>query len=483
LSSIRLACALGLCALVPACSLLNSTCDLLFRDADELRERELQSVAKDWCLTLRASQVLPVYPLTEDLQPGDMFLVTRTVEDQADEYSERGFLSFDRFVGRLEHMDYAGFYAGSYGIGKLTDTPNHWRFPEPPRTTPPLTDWARAPAAFFPSYTFSVSKGSGAAVALPLQSVPLGLSLMSSQEATGSVVLTDARTYGLPLERLMTRLAVWSSRPENRQLLVAVRPRNDEGDATPAWLRVVARVYLVHGVDVALINTDDASLGLDLGSAPPEIRLLEQAATDPESYQAALETVNETLTGMASQAVSEAAAGAAALASPVSGSMRLAQASRRGIAARETFSRPLVIGYLGFDFPILRGGKLGVPVTTIATAEGTEPADSGELGVFTSDQQLMGDETATLEELSAMDPARVVQVYQRAAEIVGPGFLALYQAALGAEPATATSARNAFAIAVGQLPMQPESPITPAQAQALAASALQQARLDLAGAP
>ncbi len=36
---------------------------------------QLARVAKDWSLGIRASQIIPVYPLTEDLQPGDVFLV------------------------------------------------------------------------------------------------------------------------------------------------------------------------------------------------------------------------------------------------------------------------------------------------------------------------------------------------------------------------------------------------------------------------
>jgi hypothetical protein len=37
-----------------------------------MMKTELQEVAKRWCLTIRASQVVPVYPLTEDIQPGDI---------------------------------------------------------------------------------------------------------------------------------------------------------------------------------------------------------------------------------------------------------------------------------------------------------------------------------------------------------------------------------------------------------------------------
>ena len=31
------------------------------------KKTQLERVAKDWCLTIRASQVLPVYPLSEDV--------------------------------------------------------------------------------------------------------------------------------------------------------------------------------------------------------------------------------------------------------------------------------------------------------------------------------------------------------------------------------------------------------------------------------
>jgi len=37
-------------------------------------ETQVQKAAKDWCMTIRGSQVIPVYPLTEDIQPGDIFL-------------------------------------------------------------------------------------------------------------------------------------------------------------------------------------------------------------------------------------------------------------------------------------------------------------------------------------------------------------------------------------------------------------------------
>src|ERR1043166_2039508 len=38
---------------------------------------QLSEVAKGWCRTIRASQVIPVYPLTEDVQVGDLFIMQR----------------------------------------------------------------------------------------------------------------------------------------------------------------------------------------------------------------------------------------------------------------------------------------------------------------------------------------------------------------------------------------------------------------------
>ena len=70
---------------------------------------QLARVAKDWALGIRASQVIPVYPLTEDLQPGDVFLVETALEDQVKVYSEKGFLPLENLVVRLHPQGYAEF--------------------------------------------------------------------------------------------------------------------------------------------------------------------------------------------------------------------------------------------------------------------------------------------------------------------------------------------------------------------------------------
>ncbi len=75
--------------------------------ATKSKEDDLARFAKDWCLTIRASQVIPVYPLTQDLQPSDVFLVHQTVDEQQKVWREKGFLALDNHFARLAPKGHA----------------------------------------------------------------------------------------------------------------------------------------------------------------------------------------------------------------------------------------------------------------------------------------------------------------------------------------------------------------------------------------
>src|SRR5688572_4474270 len=149
-------------SLALAVSLLVAGCGL-FRG----KESQLEKIAKDWCLAIRASQVMPVYPLTQDLQPGDVFLVEVPVEKQQEIWDRKGYLPLDHHVGRLQPSAFAEFYSHSF----LRPRP-------PPNDKPQLPfewlaeKWEKAPRAGFPTYTFSVSRSAGLSVAVPVSGVP-----------------------------------------------------------------------------------------------------------------------------------------------------------------------------------------------------------------------------------------------------------------------------------------------------------------------
>jgi len=114
------------------------------------REDELARVAKDWCQTIRASQVIPVYPLTEDLRPGDVFLVTRTIDADQDVYAEKGYLPLDLNLARLDvHGALKTSSSFQHPIGNALDG-GIW---------PSSKDaWQTMSRVAFPSYSVSVDR-------------------------------------------------------------------------------------------------------------------------------------------------------------------------------------------------------------------------------------------------------------------------------------------------------------------------------------
>ena len=297
----------------------------------------MERVAKDWALTIRASQIVPVYPLTEDLQPGDLFLVSTSIEKQAAEYEKKGFLPLDQLLTRLPPTGYGEFYKDWPQAGAI---PTDWR--EGGGEGAPH-NWQAAPRAAFPSYTFRIERGGGINLAIPAQGVPVALSLLGAASASGSVTIAEAYTYGIDDQSLRAQLTGWAE--EHRDYLASLGSTAQ----APRYLRIVTRVFLTGRVNVSLVSDRAFAAGATAGEAKP-VGLLGPGEGDAAGrYVAAVEAMD----------------GVVAAAVP-GGSIKIAAASSRSISLNETFPRPLVIGYLGFDIPIRPNGRLGAPVATEA---------------------------------------------------------------------------------------------------------------------
>lgn len=316
-----------------------------------LRNQQLEKVAKDWSLVIRASQVIPVYPLTEDLQPGDVLLVSTPIEDQVRAYREKGFLALDQHLVRLYSSDFTKFYNSRYGISDGIVPPAMWQTPD----REGKHQWGLAPRAAFPTYSFSASSGSGLNLAVPVQGVPLAIGLMHAGKASGTLTIADSFTYGLDHVHLLSLVQTWAN--ENRRILRQYAPQNNQQQ----FLRVVSRVYST-GQVTATVNNDDSVSGEARGGANKPVELPGLTQGEPEkNYADALAALN--------QLVSDELPG---------GKVKFAAATSRSITLSETFPRPLVIGYVGFDLPILEGGRLGSPISTLAQlgAERTIPSQN-----------------------------------------------------------------------------------------------------------
>ena len=340
--------------------------------AQKLSGDQLARVAKDWSLSIRASQVIPVYPLTEDLQPGDVFLVQTPIEEQVRVYLDKGFLPLENLVTRLSPLGYARFYRGWPHVADGDEAPpRYWQFPKPDS---PDADYSGAPIAAFPTYNFSVSRSGSLNVAIPVQSVPVGLNLLDSASANGTITLKDAFTYALPTRTMFDAIQQWCR--DNVDYLKQYEPTptsENKQAGTKFYLRVINRVYLVKTFDVSLFSNKGFGLGGSAG-VPQPVQLLNIANATEAAKQ--FSAVNEILSKASSPPAKDASAPASASeeAAPqplaVGGTVKLAMATSRSVSLVETFRRPLVIGYLASDFAINAGGKCASPVPTLGVLEG-----------------------------------------------------------------------------------------------------------------
>ncbi|MCP3904325.1 MAG: hypothetical protein GY715_11905 [Planctomycetes bacterium] len=246
------------------------------------RRDQLHRVAKDWCETIRASQVIAVYPLTQDVQPGDVFLVQTPIDEQQRIYKADGFLPLDNHLARLNPTGYGKFYENSFlgGTGATT-LPKDWL----------EAKWASAPSAAFPSYAFTVTKAGGLNMAIPVSGVPVGLSLLATQSASGTITLKDARTVGLDTMSVYEQLtAKWADETPARQDFLSnfgVGP----GERPKNYLRVITRVYLLGAIDVQLNDARSFGAGADAGAARPvELFLPETPSGNEDTRRAGQET-------------------------------------------------------------------------------------------------------------------------------------------------------------------------------------------------
>ena len=294
--------------------------------------QELENVNKDWNKVIRASHIYPIYPLTEDLQPGDVFIAHEDIEDTSP-WTGDGYLKLDHMFTRLLITNYSGFYSSSFGI--TSTVPYLWIHDN---------SWTNAPFAAFPSYTFRIKQGGGANVSLPISGIPVGLGLMAAKSASGQVTIADAHTYGvdeLPLQTLLNEFFASNSTNLLRWL--------DLQDNTngPYFLRIVSRVYLTRRVAVSMLR-DTAFGATASGGAPKDVPIPDLQTTNAAAnYSNMVNSVNGIVSGLQS-AISNAGGVAPG------GTLKFTAVSSRSVSLEETFQRPLVIGYTGFNMSFSR---------------------------------------------------------------------------------------------------------------------------------
>jgi hypothetical protein len=328
--------------------------------ASNLARKRLEGVAKGWCEMIRASQVIPVYPLTEDLYVGDVFLVQTPISEQAKVYREKGFLPLDDHLVRLQYTNFSGMYFNAYWKDSFGQTPH-----DAPTYTNSgaisnnqaisLSD-APLPRAAFPTYSFQASSGGGFNAAFPIEGIPVALSYLNSQQVNGSVTIADARTYGGDPGQLLNLLDNWAAADTNREELAKMAKN---ALPTSLFLRVVSRVYYARALDVSLQSTGSQGES-GKGGVVNDVSLLSTNGTVNSNYTNLLNTLSSSVASAASTASSATQVGAA---------VKFVSASSSSVGMSQSFDRLLAIGYLGFDVQVDTNGDLSVPIPTFQHLE------------------------------------------------------------------------------------------------------------------
>lgn len=253
----------------------------------------------------------------------------------------------------------------------------------------------RAPTSAFPSYTFSVDDRGALGLAIPLNSVPVALSVAGAQSATGSVVFKGASNQGLS-DKVMSRLIrQWAA--NNKSDLGALAASS----SGPTILRVISRVYSIKGATVSLTFADTSGADIRAGA---EVNAPELLSASEESYKALITQLNKQIelkkgtvvpVTPAVPAAGEAESidpDIAALQADIAtinklrtqqqlgiirrqmanleseqkyggytlpgASFKLASRTARGVTMDETFPKPLAIGYLAREYLIFPSGGI-----------------------------------------------------------------------------------------------------------------------------
>jgi hypothetical protein len=336
-------------------------------------QKRVEGVAKDWCNTIRASQIIPVYPLTADLTVGDVFLVQTTTSSQAKQYRERGFLALDDHRYRLQITNFHKVYFNGYWATTYDKVPHS--LPQPVSISTTVTNtYAEAPRVLFPTFTFEAKSSSGLSAAFPIEGVPVGINYLQSDKISGSISISDARTYAADESELRERLSNWASDELVRQTLAATAK-----SAAPhaIYLRVISRIFLAHAMQVSLSKgtqqrgngragsaSDFALLGYPTNGS---IFLIPGSTNDGSNNGKSVSaTSNSNIT---LSPVLSAATNLLKLAE-VGGGVKYEAVGESSVTLNQVFDQLLAVGYLGLDVPIYENGTLGVPVPTFQRLEG-----------------------------------------------------------------------------------------------------------------
>ncbi len=368
--------------------------------ATRTARKHMEGVAKGWSETVRASQVIPVYPMSEDVHVGDVYLVRSSIAKQHAEYRASGFLALQHRQVRLPYTNYSKVYFDGYWEDEYGSVP-HKALTYTNQTQPasanssvsnnsaPVFTLANAARVAFPTYSFAAQSGYGLSAAFPVEGIPVALSFLGTDQVNGSVIISDARTYSGDLEQLFSMLSAWAKDTNSLQHLKSAAL---SASPTPVYLRVVTRVYMAREIAMSLNKFRSRGGSGDVGTSSG-IRLANEDGSFNTNYIGVLNALN------ANRAALDAL-------TKVGASGQFVSIGDTSIGLKQSFDRQLVFGYIGFDVQVYENGDIGFPIPTFQhLASGI--GEAARQGIYTRRYK------KHLRELAKSDPSRARELMVR----------------------------------------------------------------------
>ncbi len=327
--------------------------------------------AREWSLALREMQIVPVFPPREDVQIGDVYLVTademQTLESVDTASGKSGFLP----IGvQLDHVNLNTQLAAYYNAraafpATVLDRTDLTSAPQPTNPAGVWTggDATRLRLVGFPEFlSATYSKGDLSAL-IPVEAVQVGLAAGFTKNKKVKVSIPVAESCGLPVATVLARYQAADGRKTHvddlaKKMFAPLMSDSTKGQAV-GYIRLITEVYYARVIDVSVYDSKSRGGQLNVKLPVPEGLPAARSGAGAGAGGGAAggdATPTSTEVSMTPQQAAEELNKqlAASLASSTPGvNLKFVSAAEGSVSLRRTYERPIAIGYRGVVFPIV----------------------------------------------------------------------------------------------------------------------------------
>jgi len=337
-------------------------------------------VAKEWSLTLRELNIVPVFPPREDVQVGDIYIAPSRPEDEAKIVKDKGFTPIGLWVASVTlSNELSRFYSernsfprtsgdiGAYMAGQSTNP--FPVFAQPSDTNRNIFEYGdtnRLRLVGFPSFMSATVKQGDLSGVVPVEA--MGVAFAGTGSSSDSVTLSVpvAESYGLPASDVFSKIVIdkkfflEGKNFKAEDILIYAAHQHEGKDAETnrfGYIRLITEVFYTRAVDIAINRKRSFGFGANVKPAatvptsgtetpaPGSTNYMFTTRTESGTSQDRAADLNRQLSESLNQSIP-------------GGSVKFVAAGEHGVTMRRTYDRPVAIGYRGLLLELYEDGTI-----------------------------------------------------------------------------------------------------------------------------